>query len=265
MTTPAVPAAFDAIAERYDEIFTESVIGRAQRQAVWHELEQVLATGQRVLEINCGTGLDAIFMAERGVTVDACDVSPRMIAVAKRRQEERTPRGEINFFVKAIEWLDQVSGHYDGVLSNFGGLNCVSDLGAVAGQVARLVRPGGFLVMCLAGRFCAWELARYAACGELGKATRRLRGEADGRLNGKTVRVYYRTVAELARTFAPGFRVVRRRGIGVLVPPTYVENWARRHPHAMAAAASLDRGLSRMPLVRATADHLLLVMERTRA
>ena len=42
-------AVFDAIAERYDSIFTESVIGRAQRQAVWRELEPMLAPGQRVL------------------------------------------------------------------------------------------------------------------------------------------------------------------------------------------------------------------------
>lgn len=257
--------AFDDIAEQYDEMFTESVIGRVQRQAVWRELERVLAPGQRVLETNCGTGVDAIFMAQRGVEVDACDVSPRMITVAKRRKEQQAPQVATNFFVQALERLAHVEGHYDGVLSNFGGLNCVSDLRAVAKELGRLVRPGGFLVMCLAARFCAWELAWYAARGEFRKAMRRLGGEADGRLNERTVRVYYRTVAELARAFAPEFRVLRRRGIGVLVPPTYGENWARQHPSAIAAAACMDRVLSRLPVVRAAADHVLLVMERARA
>jgi ubiquinone/menaquinone biosynthesis C-methylase UbiE len=261
----ASTAVFDGIAERYDEIFTESVIGRAQRRAVWRELQRVLAPGQRILEINCGTGVDAMCMAERGVEVDACDISPRMIDVAKRRQELQAPRAAVTFFVQAIERLEQLDGSYDGVLSNFGGLNCVSDLGAAATQLARLIRPGGFLVMCLAGRFCAWEVAWYAMRGEIAKATRRLGGEADGRMNETTLRVYYRTVAELTRAFAPAFRVVRRRGIGVLVPPTYAENWARRNPGAIGVAACVDSVLSRMPLLRAASDHVLLVMERTRS
>ena len=225
----------------------------------------MLAPGQRVLEINCGTGVDAMCMAERGVEVDACDISPRMIDVARRRQEQQAPRAAVRFFVQAIEGLQQLEGRYDGVLSNFGGLNCVSDLGAAATQLARLIRPGGFLVMCLAGRFCAWEVAWYALRGEIAKATRRLGGEADGRMNETTLRVYYRTVAELTRAFAPAFRVVRRRGIGVLVPPSYAENWARRNPGAIGVATGADRILSRVPLVRAASDHVLLVMEKMRS
>jgi ubiquinone/menaquinone biosynthesis C-methylase UbiE len=254
-------AGFDGIAEQYDELFTNSVIGRAQRQAVWRELQRLLTPGQRVLEINCGTGVDAVFMANRGVTVDAYDASPVMIEVAKRRQGSNAA---ITFRVKAIEHLGRVDGHYDGALSNFGGLNCVRDLAPVAAQFRRLVRPGGFFLVCLAARFCAWELAWHAARGEFGTAIRRLSGEAEGRLGETVFRVCYPTAAKLARTFAPDFRIVRRRGIGVLVPPTYLEPWARRHPRALATAATLDRVLSILPLVRAAADHVLLVLERTR-
>ncbi len=260
----AAPA-FDAIADRYDNLFTESVIGRAQRQIVWRELGRVLAPGQRVLEINCGTGVDAVFMAERGVAVDACDVSPRMISVACRRVQESAQSLPVNFFVHDIERLDQLDGAYDGVLSNFGGLNCVADMRAAGSQLARLVRRGGFLMVCLAGRFCGWELLWYGAQRRYGKALRRIRGRADGDVNGNKVPVYYRTARELAGNFAPWFRVVRRRGVGVLVPPTYVERFAVRHPRLFARAVKLDGYLSCLPLARAAADHMLLVMERTEA
>lgn len=254
-------AAFDWIAEQYDELFTNSVIGRAQRKAVWSELQRLLAPGQRVLEINCGTGVDAAFMASRGVRVDAYDASPAMIDVAKRRQGSNAA---IHFGVKVIEHLEEVDGQYEGAVSNFGGLNCVRDLPLVAAQLRRLIRPGGFFMVCLAARFCAWELAWYVARGEFGKAIRRLRGETEGRLGESRVRVYYPTMAQLRRSFVPGFRIVRRRGIGVLVPPTYCEPWARRHPRAIGLAAMLDRGLSVLPLVRAAADHACVVLERTR-
>jgi ubiquinone/menaquinone biosynthesis C-methylase UbiE len=83
---PQVEAApFDAIASRYDETFTTSKIGQAQRAAVWSELAKTFRRGDRVLEIGCGTGVDACFLAERGVLVLASDSSSQMIAVTTRR------------------------------------------------------------------------------------------------------------------------------------------------------------------------------------
>ena len=52
---PADFAAFDLLAETYDEVFTRTAVGRAQREAVWHDMDQSFHPGQRVLEINCGT------------------------------------------------------------------------------------------------------------------------------------------------------------------------------------------------------------------
>lgn len=260
-----VAPVFDALADTYDAIFTESLIGRAQRQIVLHELERVLVPGQRVLEINCGTGVDATFMAERGVTVDACDASPRMIAVAERRRQATAPLLPVNFFVHTIERLDELERSYDGAVSNFGGLNCVCHIGTAAAHLARLVRPAGFLMICLAARLCAWELLWYAAHGEVKKAFRRLFGQGEFRLCDASMLVYYPTAGELARTFAPWFRVVRRLGVGVLVPPTYAEAWVRHHPRLFAGAVALDRYFSRLPLTRAVADHILLVLKRTKA
>ena len=82
---PIFTAPFDAVAERYDETFTSSIIGRAQRAVVWKELEKTFRAGDRVLEIGCGTGADACFLADRGVYVTATDASAQMIEVTSRR------------------------------------------------------------------------------------------------------------------------------------------------------------------------------------
>ena len=50
--------------------------------AVWRELLRTFHPGQRVLEINCGTGIDAVSLGERGIRVLACDIAPRMIELA---------------------------------------------------------------------------------------------------------------------------------------------------------------------------------------
>src|SRR5215472_4625214 len=80
---------FDGVAETYDEVFTQSPIGQAQRAADWVELERAFHPGDRILEIGCGTGIDACFLAERGVSVLGCDTSPAMIQVARQRVRQR--------------------------------------------------------------------------------------------------------------------------------------------------------------------------------
>lgn len=82
---PSESAPFDAVADTYDETFTESVIGKVQRRAVWREIDRAFFAGQRILELNCGTGVDAARLAGRGIAVWACDQSSRMLEVARRR------------------------------------------------------------------------------------------------------------------------------------------------------------------------------------
>ncbi len=122
-------APFDVLADTYDEVFTRSLIGQAQRAQVWRVLERAFSHGQHVLEINCGTGEDALFLARRGLSVLACDSSPRMIAVAQSRKAIEAPSAAIEFRLLPTEQLNQLSREqFDGAFSNFGGLNCVEDL-----------------------------------------------------------------------------------------------------------------------------------------
>ena len=78
-------AAFDDLAASYDDTFTESVIGRLLRAAVWRRLDAQFRAGDRVLELNCGTGADAIHLAHTGVRVLATDVSEAMLDVTRRK------------------------------------------------------------------------------------------------------------------------------------------------------------------------------------
>lgn len=257
------PAPFDALAESYDRIFTDSLIGRAQRAATWRHLDSTFLPGQRVLELNCGTGVDALHLAERNVRVDAYDASSAMISVANRRlaASRRLP---VRFEVLATEELGTIDSVYDGAFSNFGGLNCVQDLRQVARDLGRLVRPCGYLVLCLASRFCLWETAWWLAHGKPAKSFRRLRnGGIIAELSpGSVVHVQYPPVHELRRLFAPQFSLRAVHGVGLFVPPSYVEPHARRFPSLLRAAKRLDGLFGSLPGPRSLADHVLLTFRR---
>ena len=259
-------APFDAVAGEYDSRFTNSMIGRAQRESVWQEMDRVFRPGQRILDINCGTGVDALRLSSRGIHVVACDASPEMVAVARRRLHASANRDHVNLRVLAIEEIGQLEkeGLHDGVLSNFAGLNCVADLRCVARDLARLVRPGGTAILCLFGRFCHWEVLWYALQGDFKKAFRRLRGKGvvANLAPGHSVVVRYPSVDSFLRDFAEHFRMVRWKGIGIAVPPSYLEPWAVRFARLFRFATKIDPFLGRCPGVRCLADHVVLVLER---
>jgi len=224
---------FDALAATYDERWTNTAIGRAQRDLVWRHLDPLFRSGDRILDFGCGTGEDAAHFAARGIQVHAVDPSAAMVAIAYHRG---------GFTVgEAIP-----SEQFDGVLSNFGALNCIADLSETARTFARVVRPGGRVAICVMGRFCAWEIPFHPL--------RRLRGRSSSSLGP----VYYPTAGQLATAFAPEFTLRRVAGIGLFVPPSYVvlPKWVVR------ACAALDRALAHLPVVRALADHRLLIFER---
>src|SRR4051794_10393322 len=117
----AAGAAFDHIARDYDQIFTNSLIGRAQRNAVWEVLIKSFRKNENVLELNCGTGEDAIFLADKGVSVFACDASRQMIEIAEQRLRNIVPRVPVVFCELPTERIGELHSdtQFDGAFSNF--------------------------------------------------------------------------------------------------------------------------------------------------
>lgn len=266
-TTMTGSTAFDEVAETYDASFTNSPIGSAQRKAVWKEIDRTFTAGQQVLEINCGTGVDALHLAARGVHVTACDSAPRMIAVARRRADPGAVSATINFRVLANEQIGilKCEGPFDGILSNFSGLNCTADLSVLAGDLAQMVKVRSKMVLCLFGRFCAWEVFWYLSRGNTRKAVRRLMsGRQSAALSaGSEIKVWYHSVRQLKKAFIPHFRLLAWKGVGVTVPPSYLDFLAAGYPRLFRFASEIDPWLGECPGFRAMADHMLLVFERT--
>jgi SAM-dependent methyltransferase len=256
--------AFDSLAEQYDDIFTNSLIGRAQRHAVWNVASQAFQRGDHILELNCGTGEDALFLARLGISVFACDASEKMVSVATRRREVEAPSAPVRFEALPIEYIldARIFGPFDGIFSNFSGLNCVADIGEVARQLSTLVAPGAPVVLCYSTRVCLWETLWFLARGKTGMAFRRWKGRATASLGRLAVEVQYPTVSALRKLFAPHFTLHSWTGIGVAVPPSYMEHVARRHPDTLHHLRAVDSVISRWPVFRAIGDHVLLVLER---
>ena len=242
------PAPFDRIASSYDALWTKSDAGRAQREMVWRVIDSLFQPGDEILDVGCGTGEDAVHLGRHGIHVSAIDASGEMVNVASSRGVATTQL--------AVEELDRIHATYDGVLSDFGALNCTPNLSGVAASLARLIRPRGYAVVCLLNRTCAWEMAWFGLHLRARAAFRRLRrGGAPSSLG---LLVYYPSAREVRGAFEPAFELVQSVGVGVFVPPSFVNLPAQ----AVRLAADADARLGDRPLLRALGDHRLYVFRR---
>jgi ubiquinone/menaquinone biosynthesis C-methylase UbiE len=257
-------AYWDNAAVKYDSNFSGTLIGQTRRLSVWRDLERVFHPGQRLLELNCGTGIDAIHLAARGIQVVACDISPRMIQIARQDAMTSGFEGSLDFRVLPTEELEMLASEapFDGAFSNFSGLNCVEDLSAVSRNLARLLKPGAPLLACVMGHFVPWEIAWFLAHGKPSRALARVRDNGTIVETGD-LKIQRPSVQEMTRLFAPEFELRRWRGVGIAVPPSYMEHWAQRFPAVIRLLARADNLIDRLPLFRNLGDCILLEFSRT--
>ncbi|MGO9684257.1 MAG: class I SAM-dependent methyltransferase [Beijerinckiaceae bacterium] len=170
-----------------------------ERQLLFELLGPV--AGKTLLDVGCGDGALASELAGRGAIVSGLDADPAMVAAARRRSEAEAT--QLRFLEGRAEKLPFDDGTFDRVLA-LTVLCFVCDAGRAVAEMARVLRPGGRLVIGELGYWSLWA------------AHRRIRGW----LGNPTWRAaMFRTAKELRDLAqAAGLRGVEVRG-AVHYPP----------------------------------------------
>ncbi|WP_161965825.1 class I SAM-dependent methyltransferase [Steroidobacter cummioxidans] len=249
--------AFDDLAADYDATFTDTAIGKALRTLVWSRMDTALRDSRRVLDLGCGTGEDAVRLARNGTKVVAIDSSANMVRAARSKAENAGCQQLIEFRCASMEDLRRVLDDrgFDGVLSNFGAINCVRDLPGLVRDVATCLEPGAVLIWVMLGRRVPWEWAWYLARGQPDKAWRRLQQD-DVSWRGLTIR--YPPPSELAALLEQDFIIQRISPLGVALPPTYAAPWVERSAVLLRALMKLETLGQRCTALASWSDHYIV-------
>lgn len=269
MTTARL--AFDRLAPTYDAV-TSGETFQLQRRQTHAALSRWIRSGYRVLEIGCGTGADTAFLARLGARVVACDPSEEMLSRTRRRLEVAGVGDRVGILSCGLQdlphFLDALdhSEGFDAIVSNFGALNCVPSLDALGVIGRQHLRAGGAMAIGLIGRTCLWETLYFSARGDRPGAARRRAPNAAVRVAGLDVPTYYHRTRDVAAALGEGFTRDAAIGIGVVVPPPYLEpRWQQLPASVRRAAAALDRVAASWPLLNQLGDHSLTRWVKRRA
>lgn len=256
---------FDSLASRYDSDFTQRPIARWLRSRVHARLDAHFDAERYALELGCGTGEDAIYLAARGVQVMATDASPAMLETARAKlvHHNRERNALIKFRPLDLNALpdEGFEGPFDGVYANFGVLNCVHDRGTLAAWLAERVKPGGILGFAVMSPTCLWEIGWYAAHLKLKKAVRRFR-PAQFKTSDGIISIQYPPPRTLKREFAPWFTAVRLQPLGLFLPPSEIFAVVEKRPDLLKRLTALDTRTANTALFARFADHYWIEFTR---
>lgn len=217
---------FDAHAKNYNEVFTNSLIGKAQRSRVFHFLnkQKQLENKLHILELNCGTGFDANTFSKMGHTVLATDISLEMIKIAKQNYSNPTTKFE-QLDIRNIT-STTFSKKFDLIFSNFGGLNCLSpqELKSFLNISDSLLKSKGKMALVIMPKFCIWERFYFTLKGEFRKAKRRNTTKVVlANVEGVKVPTWYYNPKELVSLASNQYKIIAIKPIGLKIPPSYLE------------------------------------------
>jgi SAM-dependent methyltransferase len=254
-TSPSADA-FDHIAARYDAEATDALISRWLRERVWAWLADMFRPGDHVLEIGCGTGEDAVWLALRGVHITATDASPQMLDLTRQKAEAAGVSALVS--TRLLDLNDAATWAlppHDGAFSNYGALNCVGDWRDLGAALGRIVRPGGRVGFVVMGPFCLWETLWHGLHGDLHTATRRWRGRSVATVGGVSFPVHYPTPGRFSRDLGAAFMRQRVMGVGVALPPSDVYGVIGKRVALARLLRRVERVLAPYPPFRYAADH----------
>jgi ubiquinone/menaquinone biosynthesis C-methylase UbiE len=228
-------AAFSNQSVIFDELYAADTIISYKRKRVRDHILQYLKPGGSILELNSGTGEDALFFAQKGFKVHATDISKGMQQQLREKMLKHGMQHAVSNEICSYTQLELLKnkGSYDLIFSNFAGLNCTGELDKVLSSFAGLLNPGGIVTLVVLPQFCLWETLLVFK-GKFKTAFRRF-FSSKGRkahVEGVYFDCFYYNPSYIKKRLDLNFEVLSVEGLCTIVPPSYIEGFAEKHPGA---------------------------------
>ncbi|MEP7236959.1 MAG: class I SAM-dependent methyltransferase [Ferruginibacter sp.] len=225
--------AFSLQSKIFDELYKTNSIIQYKRERVRTHVQQYIGNNSDILELNSGTGEDAIWFAQQGHKVHATDISAGMQETLKYKilaagLEEKIGTEIISF--TDLKNLKQKK-EYDLIFSNFAGLNCTSKLDKVLHSFAPLLKSRGLVTLVILPKFCLWEVLLIFK-GKFKTAFRRFFSSkgVKAHIEGTHFKCWYYDPAYIVNHLKNDFDLLALEGLCTLVPPSYLEGFAEKYP-----------------------------------
>ena len=225
--------AFSGQSTVFDDLYSNDTIIQYKRERVRNHVLQYLPDNSRILELNSGTGEDAVFFAEKGHYVHATDISQGMQEQLMLKVKRKGLNNRITNELCSYTALSQLKnkGPYDLIFSNFAGLNCTNELDKVLASLPGLLKHSGIVTLAILTEFCLWETLLLFK-GKFKTAFRRFfsSGGQTAHVESHYLKCWYYNPSYVITRMKDQFDVLSIEGLCTIVPPSYIDGFAEKYP-----------------------------------
>ena len=236
-------AAFTGQSSIFDKIYSGNTIVNYKRDRVRSHILQYLSPQSSILEINSGTGEDAIFFAGKGHKVHATDISTGMQQQLMRKVQTAGLEAMVSNELCSFTHLNELKNQspYDHIFSNFAGLNCTDELDKVLSSFNGLLKQNGIVTLVILPKFCLWETLLVFK-GKFRTAFRRFFSDngSKAHIEGVYFKCWYYNPSYIIKRLKNDFEVLGVEGLCTFVPPSYIEGFAEKHSSAYTFLKNLE-------------------------
>ncbi len=255
---------FNKISDSFDEEDKENAILQWMRNSVYEIYLSYFKKGDKLLELNAGTGIDAVYLASKGIKVFATDISEEMLGKLNDKIVKKNLQNLIRTENLSFDEIDKISNrNFDGAISNFGGLNCINDFEKLSGSLGERIKPGGRFIAVVMNSFCPWEIIYYLLKLDPSNAFRRFNNEGiEAGLSEFKIKSFYFSPVEFADRFGKYFETEKIYSHGLFTPSPYmfgIYNRAAYFVKSLMKIDDLSKGV--FPFNR-FGDHFVIVLKR---
>ncbi|HLG31838.1 MAG TPA: class I SAM-dependent methyltransferase [Ignavibacteriaceae bacterium] len=257
-----INAAFTKQSVVYDKYEEGNLVLKWMREQVRNQALKFLKPGDRILELNSGTGADAEFFAQKGFSVYCTDLSDGMIEQMKKKFSGKNFSDKVTIQQCSFTELDKIGNKkFDMIFSNFGGLNCISDLRLATKFFTSLLNENGKVFLVLLPPVCPWELIQVLR-GKFSFAFRRIKsGGAQANIEGIQFRTFYFSANEIRDSLGRNFKVLKTSSLGIFTPSPQMVRFQNQFPFITKLMTKIDEIISGVFPFNRIGDHIIVIAE----
>lgn len=253
--------AFSSVYDDYEALSSENQIDIFRRTYIREHIESFLKPGHKILELNAGSGIDAVYFAKKGHPILATDIAPAS-AIHIQNKIKTQGLNNLEYLSCSFTELEKLGDRkFDCIFSNFGGLNCTNDLQKAFKHFEDLLNPNGYVSLVVMPPFYPWEIATMLTGNK--NALRRFRKDGTAsNVGNETITTFYHTPNQIRKALGKNFRHIKTRNIGTFYPSAHFSSF-QKNQSVIKKLMAFDVWFNNLPvMIKGIGDYYIITFQK---